>query len=220
MTQMEITVRGSHSVYAPPQRATASLQVAIDGPTSDEVFAGVNRTAAAVRESLEPLHRPDTGPVTWWSSDQIRTWANRPYHDEGVQLPLVHHARLGFQVKFSEFVEMGRWISGVAALPGASITGIEWALTADHRTLLVAQVRAAAVRDAESKAKEYAAALGVTTVRAIAIADAGMLGEGLHPVTASGASFARMKSSDNGGVEFAPQDVAVSADIDARFLAG
>lgn len=217
---MEITVRGSHSVFAPPERATVSLQVTIEGPASEEVLDGADRTASNVRRTLEPLHRPETGPVTWWSSDQVRTWAHRPFNDQGKQLPLVHHASLVFQVKFSDFGEMGMWISSVAALPGAAVAGIEWALTADRRTQLVGQVRTAAVRQAQSKASEYAAALGVSEVRAIAIADAGMLGEGLHPVTASGPSFARMKAADTGGPEFAPQDVSVTAEIDARFLAG
>ena len=75
--------------------------------------------------------------------------------------------------------------------------------------------------DATAKAQAYAAAIGLTTVRALAIADAGMLGEGLHPIAPQGLAYARAGSADAGGadLQFAPQDIAVTAEIDARFVA-
>ena len=105
--------------------------------------------------------------------------------------------------------------------PGASIAGIDWALTAARREQLIGQVRRAAVQDAVAKAQAYADAVGAGTVRVVAIADAGMLGEGLHPTQAPSAKFARAVAADSGGpVEFTPEDIATAAEVDVRCLAG
>ncbi len=174
-----------------------------------------------LRRSIEALHNPTDGPVTWWSSDQVQTWASRPWHKDGKRLPMVFHARVSFQVKFSDFSEMSKWVTGAVEQPGAAIGGIEWALTAAHKDALIAQVRAAAVTNALEKAQAYSDAIGAGKVRMLAVADAGMLGEGLHPTSAAPASFQRMSAAAGGGggdVEFAPQDISVSAEVDARFI--
>lgn len=221
MSEVEITVRGSHTAFAPPERATVKLMVALEAGDANSVYSSTVEVANGLRRSIETLHNPTNGPVTWWSSDQVQTWASRPWHKEGKRLPLVFHARTSFQVKFSDFSELSRWVTGAVDLPGASIGGIEWTLTAAHRDSLTAQVRGAAVANALQKAQAYADAIGAGKVRMLAVADAGMLGEGLHPVNASPATFQRMASSSGGGggdVEFAPQDISVTAEVDARCI--
>jgi len=77
------------------------------------------------------------------------------------------------------------------------------------------------VTNAMQKAQAYADAIGAGKVRVLAVADAGMLGEGLHPVSGSPASFQRMSAAAGGGggdVEFAPQDISVTAEVDARCI--
>ena len=185
------------------------------------MFSAVADTAAAIRTSIEPLHDPGSGPVTWWSSEQVRTWAHRPWNKDGKQLPLVHSAVVEFDVKFSDFSAMSTWVRTAVDHAGATLSRIEWALTTAHRDALTVDVRSRAVADATTKAQAYAAAIGLTTVRALAVADAGMLGEGLHPIAPQGLAYARAGSADAGGadLQFAPQDIAVTAEIDARFLA-
>lgn len=221
MSEVEITVRGSHTAFAPPERATVRLTVALEAGDPNSVYSSTVEVANGLRRSIETLHDPANGPVTWWSSDQVQTWAARPWHKEGKRLPLVFHARASFQVKFSDFAELSRWVTSVVDLPGTSIQGIEWALTAAHRDTLNAEVRGAAVKNALAKAQAYADAIGAGKVRVLAVADAGMLGEGLHPVSAPPASFQRAAAAGGGGgggVEFAPQDISVSADVDARCI--
>ena len=221
MSDIEITVRGSYTAYAPPERATVKLRVGLEGPDATRAFSAVTDTAAAVRASIEPLHDPSAGPVTWWSSEQVRTWAHRPWNKDGKQLPLVHSAAVDFDVKFSDFSAMSSWVRNAVDHAGATVSRIDWALTTARRDALTADVRARAVTDATTKARAYAAAIGVATVRAVAIADAGMLGDGLHPTAPQGLAYARAGSADAGGAElqFAPQDIAVTAEIDARFVA-
>jgi uncharacterized protein YggE len=221
MSEVEITVRGAHTAFAPPERATVKLVVTHEAGDANSVYSSTVEVANGVRQSIEALHDPANGPVTWWSSDQVQTWASRPWHKDGKRLPMVFHARVSFEVKFSDFSALSRWVTGVVEQPGASVSGIEWALTAAHRDALNAEVRAAAVTNAVQKAQAYADAIGAGKVRVLAVADAGMLGEGLHPTSGAPASFQRMSAAAGGGggdVEFAPQDISITAEVDARCI--
>lgn len=212
MSEVEITVRGAHTAFAPPERATAPLVAALEAGDANSVYSSTVEVANVLRRSIEALHHPADGPVTWWSSDQVQTWASRPWHKDGKRLPMVFHARVSFQVKFSDFSELSKWVTSAVEQPGASIGGIEWALTAGHKDALTAQVRAAAVTNAMENAQAYSDAIGAGKVRMLAVADAGMLGEGLHPSSPAPASFQRMSAQAGGGggdVEFAPQDITV-----------
>lgn len=219
---VEITVQGTFTAYQPPQRATVRLRVGFEGPKKATVFTGVSTAADAVSSSLVALLNPSAGPVTWWSSDQLRTWADRPWNSEGKQLPLVFHARAGFQAKFADFGALSEWLGRVVDAAGVSIEGIDWTLTEASTKELTAQVRSAAVQAAKTKAAAYAEALGLSEPRALAIADAGMLGEGLHPSSVQQAGYVRAPKGGGVGADlaFEPQDVEVSATVDARFTAG
>ena len=176
-----ITVRGSFSAFRPPERATAHVSLALEASTSEVAYAEAAQSASVISSSLTELHNPDGGPVTWWSSDQIRTWAHRPWNNEGKQLPLVHRASVTFAAKFSDFDRLSAWIARTAAIKGATVKRIEWALTAAHRDQLTREVRASAVRDARDKAQSYADALSLGPAQVVALADAGMLDQGLNP---------------------------------------
>lgn len=124
-----ITVRGSHAAYRRPERATVHVQVALEGPTAKAVHEGVARGAQALAEDLRSLHDPERGPVTWWASDQLQTWARRPWHDNGKQLPVVHHARVDLQAKFSDFEALSRWVTQSLGISGVTVQEIVWTLT-------------------------------------------------------------------------------------------
>jgi uncharacterized protein YggE len=80
-------------------------------------------------------------------------------------------------------------------------------------------VRTAAVHDAVTRAQQYADALGLSGVRPVAVADAGMLGVELHLDGRPAATFLRAAGSAGTGpdVELAPEEIEVSAAVDARF---
>jgi hypothetical protein len=60
-------------------------------------------------------------------------------------------------------------------------------------------------------------------VRALALADAGMLGNGLHPMS-GGAEAAYMRAGkvadSDGQLALSPEDIEVAAVVDGRFVAG
>ena len=57
-------------------------------------------------------------------AEQLRTWSNRPWNSDGKQLPLVHHASVGIEVKFRDFGVLSRWVGEHVAIPGRKRLGV------------------------------------------------------------------------------------------------
>ncbi len=224
MADTVITVRGSFDSYFPPERATVNLLVGHQGPEKAGVYAQTTASAGRATEILGGITNPEQGPVTWWSSDRVRTWSEKPWNQEGKQLPLVFHAAVGVEAKFKDFVALARFIDEVVVLPGVSVRGLTWTLTEARKREVVRQARQHAVRDATERAADYASAAGLTTVVVAAIADVGMLG-GDTNYTSSGGNVAYARavaapgSSGEASLDLTPSDVAISASVDARFIA-
>lgn len=217
MPETTITVQGGHDAYFPAERATVTVAIAFEGAERAAVVTGTTEGTAALVAGIRDRHDPERGPVTWFASDRIQVWSHRPFNDKGEQVPLVHHAQTTTRVKFRDFDELVRWVERAAAHPGVRIDGIEWTLTEATRQGAVAAVRTRAVEEARAKAQTYAEALGLTNLRCVAIADPGLLGDAGGAVPQP-AAYSRM-AADAGGLAFTPEDIAVSAAVDARFLA-
>ena len=224
MTETIITVQGQHTAYFPAERATLDFSVNHDGSQRSSVFTAATATSDILRGKITSIHSESTGPVTWWSSDSVRVWGDRPWNNEGKQLPTVYHAAIGFTAKFNEFDELSRFIEDVADLDGVTISQLEWTLTDARLRDVTADVQSKAVQDAVAKATVYAKAIGLSSVKAIAVADPGMLsdsGRGVAEFGMERTSFA-MKAMDVGGaaeLSLKPNDIEVSASVDVRFVA-
>ena len=221
MTGTTITVHGSFETFRPAERATVHVGVGFEGPKRESVVTETTKATQALVAGIVDRHDPEHGPVTWWASDRIRVWSSRPFNDKGEQKPLVHHALTSTRAKFRDFEELARWVERAATYPGVRIDGIDWALTESTKQSLIADVRRRAVTDARAKAEEYAGALGLSEVSCVALADPGMLGDQVHGGDSGPVAFARVGSmkADSGGLELTPEDIAVSASVDARFVA-
>lgn len=219
-----ITVQGTHTAWFDAERATVHISAAFDGPKRDDVFARATQTAADVTALITPLHDPQAGPVTWWSSDRVNVWSDRPWSSDGKRLPLVFHATIGLQAKFDDFDALSRLIEKVAVMDGANVGGVDWDLTDARRQAVTDDVRRAAVADAVQKAATYASAAGAATPAIVAVADPGMLGDGSSG--GAPAPFERMtfkaQAMDAGGgagLSLSPQQIQVSSSVDVRFSA-
>ena len=225
MSETVITVQGSSSIKHAAERATVSIAVSHDGPARDKAFAETSKVADAITTALKGLHDPASGPVVAWSSDRISVWSDRPWNNEGAQLPLVFHTTIGLRATFSDFDALARWVETVATTSGVAVGSIDWELLDATRDALLTEVRTKAVRDAAAKALVYAQAAGLTAVTAAAIADPGLLGSpdgSPQPLGAAGGSprmFAAKAMSDGAPLAFTPQELEVAAQVDARFLA-
>jgi len=217
-----VTVRGRAEHFHPAERAVVHVQVGLEGPERSAVVTATTEGTAALVAGVRGLR--EAGPVTWFASDRLRVWADRPFNDKGEQKPLVHHASTATRVKFRVDAgadAMARWVEAASRHRGVRIDRIEWLLTDATRAGLVDEVRTRAVGDARAKAATYAGALGLTELRCTAVADEGMLGDesgSAHPSPTTAAS-ARAGGGHQGGLSFTPEDIAVSAVVDARFAA-
>lgn len=126
--------------------------------------------------------------------------------------------------KFRNFTALSTSIELLAAIDGVSIDSLSWALTDGRTTTVTAEVRSRAVKDAVAKASVYAQSIGLGTVRAVAVADPGMLGDQVRGGGGEGAVYlARasksMDSANEPSLSLKPEDIEVSAVVDARFIA-
>lgn len=222
MSDVEITVRGSSLRRHPAERGTVHAYVSVEGPEAGEVFDAVAQSVEQVQSGVSELHDPEGGPVTRWFGQEVRTWAARPWNDEGKQLPFVHHARADLEVEFSDFGVLSTWMREAAELRGFAVDRVEWTLTEERRTELEREARVGAVESAREKATAYADALGYGDVRALEVADAGMLGGQRQSEGGDGVMFARAAPFSDGGrgeVRLVPEDIEIAVKVDARFVA-
>lgn len=218
MPETVITVQGGHDAFYPAERATVTVAIAFEGPQRADVVARTTAGTQALVAGIRDRHHPENGPVTWLATDRIQVWSHRPFNDKGEQVPLVHHAQTSTRAKFRDFDELAGWVERAAAYPGVRVDGIEWALTEQTRLGALTTVRTRAVEDARLKAQTYADALGLGDLRCIAVADPGLLGDTTSNPGYQPAAFSR-QAKDAGGLAFTPEDIAVSAAVDARFVA-
>jgi len=221
MAETVITVQGTYDSFHRAERATVTVAVGFEGPERGAVVAGTTQGTSALVAGIAARHDPAHGPITWYATDRIRVWANRPFNDKGEQKPLVHHASTTTRAKFRDFDDLAVWVERAAGHRGVRIDGIEWALTAQTKQGAITAARTQAVEEARRKAQAYAEALGLGDLRCVAIADPGMLGDHSRASGNEQAAYSRAAATAGGGegLAFTPEDIAVSATVDARFLA-
>ncbi|WP_059021100.1 SIMPL domain-containing protein [Mycobacterium sp. M26] len=217
MSDVEIHVRGAHSVTVPPERGTVHVTLALEGPAPEPVFRAVSSSLAEVKATLEARHHPDQGPVTRYSVDQVRMGSHRPWHKDGKKLPLVHSASVTVEATFADFDALAAWVASAAGVEGLSISYLDWELTDSRRLALERATRQHAVQDARRRAQDYADALELGAVTVRSVSDPGLN----RPAPAPRAAMLAQAAPPGGGAEeFAlrPQDVEVSAEVEATFV--
>ncbi|WP_100810497.1 MULTISPECIES: SIMPL domain-containing protein [unclassified Microbacterium] len=215
MSDVIITVRGEHETRVAPEEGVVHLSVRCDGPERGPVVERIAAIAAPLREELAA--RQASGEVSEWSSQRANVWAERPWNNEGKQLPLVHHASVDVVATFTDFAALSWWVSAVAEREGVQVNGVTWQLTSATRRTVEAEVAARAVHTAVSRATAYANAIGHASVSPLEIADIGLLG---RPEADPGPRMMRAMATDaSPTLDFQPQDITVTAGVEARFAA-
>jgi predicted secreted protein len=223
---MQIRVRAIHEAQYPPERGTVHLIASLEGHDKSKVVASVLELLSSLTDKVRAGHRPDKGPITWFSQGQLRNTSQRPWNQDGKQLPLVHTSTAEMKVKFSDFAALFGFVEEVTAWAGVRVLGVDWALTEAYRVRVTEDAEREAVRAAAAKAKRYALAAGYEKVRFVRVADTGLLVEGITP-SAQGEWLAGAATRSRGGggagngpgQSFAPEDVKIRCSVDAEFLA-
>ncbi|MGO4594289.1 SIMPL domain-containing protein [Leifsonia sp. 2TAF2] len=221
MADTIITVQGEYELRHPAERGAVRLRVSYEGPSRDEVLALTTQRQLSLSSELRELHNPLSGPVTQWSSDQLRVWGDRPWTGDGRRLDVVHHAEVGIDALFSDLPALSDWVGVVSLLDGVTIEGVTWSLTEARRQTLTQEARRRAVENAVAKATVYATSLGLSTVKPLALSDPGMLGDTSAPGQPPQPLFARAVSADTGGATLAlkPEELTIAVQVHARFSA-
>jgi uncharacterized protein YggE len=223
MSEVTITVRGEHEQRVVPEEVVAHLSVRAEGPQRNSVVERMAGLAAPLQEDLTT--RKDTGGVRDWSSQRMSVWANRPWNNEGKQLALVHYASVEISATFTDFAALSWWITDVAEREGVQVDGLTWRLTPATAKATEAQVAAHAVQVAVDRATAYAGAIGLTSITPLEIADLGLLTrapDNSAPAPKMMRAMAMgVMDAGNGGpaVQFQPEDIVVTAAVEARFAA-
>jgi hypothetical protein len=221
MADTIITVQGEYELRHPAERGAVRLRVAYDGPSRDEVLALATQRQLSLSNELRDLHNPQSGPVTQWSSDQLRVWGERPWSGDERRLDVVHHAEVGLDVLFSDLAALSDWVGVASLLDGVNVDGVIWSLTEARRQSLTQEARRRAVENAVAKATVYATSLGLSAVKPLALSDPGMLGDGAAPGQPPQPLAARAASSAAGGATLSlkPEELTIAVQVHARFSA-
>ncbi len=215
---VEITVLGQGQATFAPERCTISLTVRSDGRSAEAATEPAHRLVRELTELIDPLYNQKSGPIDRWSLDQVRHSRNRPFNHDGEQLPYVYQAVASIDVEFSQIDVIDAFVYAVSALDGVDIGSFDWTLTEESVQDNTRHVRKMAVQDALDKAEVYAQSVGLVSVKALAIADPGLLG-----VTAGHQDYGMATRAYAGreaeGFDLKPQDIVLRAEVHARFAA-
>ena len=221
MSEVIITVRGEHEDRIPAEVGVARVSVRLDGPKREAVMGDASALALQLREELQALEAG--GALIRWSTDRVSIWSDRPWSQEGKRLALVHHASVGARAEFSDFAALSEWVTKASEREGINVDGVSWELTPDTSKATERAVASQAVQVAVDRATAYAAAIGLTGVTALEIADVGLLSKASQESGQGSPKMMRaIMASDMGGgpaLEFEPQPNIVSAAVEARFQA-
>ena len=227
MSEVVITVRGEHERRILPERAIAHLTITTEGPERGAVVERIAALTEPVRDDL--IARKDAGGLTEWTSKGASVWTDRPWSPEGKRLAPVHHASVELTATFADFAALSWWASDVVEREGVQFGWIDWQLTPETRSALEKDVATEAVRVAVARATAYADAIGLASVTPLEIADLGLLthgsgGQDAAPAPMMLAKAMRAEAFDMGSgggptVDFQPEEMTVTAAVEARFAA-
>ena len=220
MSEVTVTVRGEHEARVAPERATIRVGVRADGPERTAVVENVMRLAEPVRSSI--TDRADAGSVVEWTSKRLSVRAERPWSNDGKRLAPVYYASIDFTATFAEASDLSIWVSDISPWDGVEVGWVDWHLTTATRAQIERDVAAAAVGVAVTRAEAYAGALGLDEVTPLEIADVGLISSGQPSPGApmlkarGGVAFAADAAPS---MEYEPEEIVISATVEARFLA-
>ncbi|WP_137845140.1 SIMPL domain-containing protein [Microbacterium sp. 2FI] len=225
MSEVVITVRGEHEERITPERAVAHLTIRAEGPERGAVVERMAALSEPVRDDLAA--RKSAGGLIEWTSQRVSVWSERPWNNEGKRLAPVHYASVDFSVTFADFAALSWWAGDVAERDGVQFGWIDWQLTPETRSATERAIAAGAVGVAVARATAYAGAIGLSSVTPLEIADLGLLTRGEAHESAAAPRMLMAKASfdtdgaDGGGpaVQLQPEDIVISAAVEARFVA-
>ncbi|WP_194764177.1 SIMPL domain-containing protein [Microbacterium sp. UFMG61] len=221
MSEVTVTVRGEHEARVAPERATIRVSVRAEGAERSAVVERAMRLTEPVRDSITA--REGSGTVVDWTSTRLTVRAERPWNNEGTRLDPVYYASIDLTATFTEASELSIWVSDIAPWDGVEVGWVNWHLTPETTARVEREVAAEAVGVAVSRAQAYATALGLGEVVPVEIADVGLIAPPpSQPFAGMAKARGMMQESAalaDASMEYEPDEIVISATVEARFLA-
>lgn len=210
-----VAVHGEASLEFDPEIARIGVQVGARGTDRREALEALTRRNSQVLELLkgygEAVEKLSTGAFS--VSPELTEKGRR----ERVR---TYHGRVQITATVSDFTALGEMTTQLADLEMTRVDGPWWALRPDspaHR-----EARQQAVREAVTRAREYAGALGAELVALVELADPGAEGSTPSAAPPPGARAAGFRGAAAGeaapALDLEPQRQRVQARVNARFL--
>jgi uncharacterized protein YggE len=151
----------------------------------------------------------------------LSTYSTLPTDKEGNKLARQYHARTTFEVKFRDFNKLGSFATSLSTMAHISITNIKWSLRDMTRDSLASQSRKMALKDAITKADDYAEVLGKKKVDVYEIIDSHYgVSTTVNSHYMGHWKRARMNTvSDVDVLSFEPEGVNINTNITVKFRA-
>jgi uncharacterized protein len=224
-----VSVRGEARLILAPDSATLTGALTTVQATKAEALSAAAAALTRLTDDLTTLgavaHTADSGdrPLTW---SAFSATTNPEYDFDNRKGEQTATGRVIASVSVSLVVRdfglldpLGRMLAGHDTL---NLHQVGWLVDADNPSW--PELRAAAIRDAVAKGRDYAAALGGSLVRVEHLADVGLLG-GEAPMHVAVGAMARsgvrfgLNSGSSGTPSLDPVPQELFAAVDARFIA-
>lgn len=215
---LRITVSGSARWYFPAEQVTLRADISFAGP---ERSAVVEDAAEAQRPLLaDVVDLAEAGMLLRHSAGALRVTTRIPVDEHGRRRAPVHTARLQVTGVFIDFDELAGFVERWSETDGVELNVYGWDVLDEHRDYYTADVRRDAVAQAVAKAQAFADAVSRGPVVVTEFADPGLLhGGDQQPPTMARMAATAMDSAGPGELVVEPEDVVISAAVEARFVA-
>lgn len=214
---LRLSVRGVATRLVAPDEARINGAVELEQPTREQANAALAHATDWMLQQLRALGGAvqtvanRRAPLTWLVSGSS---VHEQHYDHGVSF----HASAPFSITVRDFTLVDR-IVGLLRTGPVNVWNVAWSV--DDENPAWREVRAEAIHAAIAKARDYAAALGVSVASIEQIADSGLLASGTEASTGVARFAAAQAVSAGGGdgVTVDPQPQEIAATIEARVVA-
>jgi uncharacterized protein YggE len=163
-----IKVSGTAEVFAQPDTAQLNIRISAYANTTNEVIVILADKVTSVLNILSWNGLKSSN----WETTQLSIFPNNSYVDNAV----ITYGQIATQSIFvkipnvsADGASIGKVYDGLAGVNGIEIYGLIFDIA--DKTAILAQARTEAYKNAESRAKDYCGAAGVTLGNAITITD-------------------------------------------------
>lgn len=177
MPPLVMTVQGHAVIPRTAERAVLDIEISSSGTSrqwvSEEVTTSAKHLQTLLR-SMSPADSSDeakqSAALAHWSMTSLTTTSRTPIDNHGNPLKdaeRIYSAVTAFDIRVRDFDKLGPFATRLSTFQHLKIKTIEWTLTEPTKKTFESELRIMAAKDAQQRARDYAQALGLTTVRPI-----------------------------------------------------